>query len=321
MTSPLSFPEVIDSTMLSAFASCERRFWWAYMRHRAPEGENIHLHAGACYARGLEVARRSYYDKGEPEDEAIISGAQALLAAWGTTQAPEGSSKSIDRVLSAYTYYFNQWPLAHDYIIPFKTPSGSALEFNFCLPLPNAKHPQTGQPILYAGRFDMLGVREGALFGLDDKTTTSLGASWSKQWQLRGQFTGYSWGAREFAYRLAGFLVRGVSILKAGHDHQEAIIHRPDWMIDQWLAKTHRLLDQMIESWRTDYWAQNFDTACHQFGPCAYMLLCDTPDPEPFVPIYYKDHVWNPLVRSIEVPSKESKNSSSAAQGPERRSA
>ena len=296
---PLPFPEVVDNTMLSAFAKCERHFWWAYMRHQGPEGENIHLHAGACYARGLEVARRAHYGEGKSPEESILDGAQALLEMWGKVQAPENSAKSVDRVLSAYSYYFSQWPMEADYIKPLQAASGPAVEFNFVLPLPGTKHPTTGMPLLYAGRFDMLGLREGALFVCDDKTTTQLGASWSQQWKLRGQFTGYCWGARQYGYPVVGAVVRGVSILKTGHDKQEAIVHRPEWMIEEWLETVYARLDRMEASWRRGFWEQNLDHGCAQFGTCPYLLLCDTNNPEAYLPHYYKFRKWDPTERHI----------------------
>lgn len=301
-TALVEFPEVLDSTILSAAGACHRRAYWAYFRHQAPEGENIHLHAGACYARGLETARRAFFDEGATEQDAILTGATALINAWGQTRAPDNSAKSVDRVLSAYEFYFSRFPLATDYIRPYRTKEGkSALEFSFVLPLPfdDLRHPKTGLPLLYAGRFDMLGVREGAFFGVDDKTTSQLGATWGKQWTLRGQFSAYSWGAREHGYPLAGFAVRGVSILKNGHDSQEALISRSDWMIDAWLATTHSKVERLLAAYSSGYWEQNFDHACHQFGPCPYMLLCDSPQPEQFLSSYYKERRWNPAERPL----------------------
>ena len=300
-STPPAFPQVLDSTMLAAYTACPRKFWWSYCRQIASEGTNIHLHAGACYARGLEVARRSYYDEGRPADEAVLDGAEALLAAWGDVRAPDQSPKSVDRVLSAYEYYFYRYPMPSDYLRPAKFGGRSALEFNFVLPLPpewGLNHPVTGEPLLYGGRWDMIADREGAYFGEDDKTTTALGATWSKKWQLRAQFTGYTWGAREYGIKLAGFVIRGISILKTGHDCQEAIIHRADWLIDAWLLATRSKITRMLEDWRSGYWQQAFDDACSNYGGCNFALLCDTPDPEPYLPIYYKHHVWDPTKRA-----------------------
>lgn len=293
------FPEVWDSTMLSALASCEEKFQWGYMRQIAPEGENVHLHAGACFAKGLEVRRRSFYGSGRSEADSTLDGAEALLNAWGSFDPGEGQAKSIDRVLGAYDFYSELYPLATDPLKPLLTPKGPAVEFNFVLPLPGTRHPTTGNEILYAGRFDALCTRDNSdvLFVVDEKTTSQLGPTWSNQWTLRAQFTGYIWGARSYGHPVAGAVVRGISILKTMYGNAEAIVYRQQWQVDDWLRTTRLKLERAIQAWQRGSWERNYDQSCAAYGGCPFMRLCDTPTPESFIPIYYKEHVWDPTNR------------------------
>ena len=190
MTRP-PFPTVIDSSLIAAFRSCPRKAFLDFFEHWKPKTPSVHLHAGAAYARGMEVARLAYFAGERPSAEAIALGGMALVEAYGDFQCPPESAKSLERTLGAYEFYFSQYPLETDSARPIILPSGKiGVEFSFSEPL-DFPHPETGEPLLYVGRLDEVVDYNGAVFGEDDKTTSQLGASWSRQWDLRSQFTGY----------------------------------------------------------------------------------------------------------------------------------
>lgn len=268
------------------------------MRNLAPRGSNIHLHAGGCFAKGLEVARKSFYEAGLDADHSIWLGMQAVIKAWGNEDLHEEEKKGLGRVLGGLDYYLTEaFPLATDYMLPYELEPGKrAIECNFGLPV-GVNHPVTGNPILYAGRFDMLAIHrdQQVLFVEDDKTTSSLGAQWSSRWTLRSQFTGYVWGAQQFGLPVAGAIVRGISFLTNHYERAESIQMRAQWQVDQWYETVCEDLREMIRSWERDTYALNLDDSCAAYGGCPYLALCTTPNPEPFVPVYYDEHKWNPL--------------------------
>jgi len=184
------FPEVLDSSMLATFKSCPEMFKKIYIEQWKPRGLSVHLHAGASFAKGLEVARQSFYVENQPADLAVSAGLGALLKAYGDFECPSDSAKSAERMAGAFEFYFDSYPLASDECVPCTLPGGKrGIEFSFTHILP-LNHP-SGNPLLYCGRMDMLANFAGGVFIEDDKTTSSLGASWSRQWDLRSQFTGY----------------------------------------------------------------------------------------------------------------------------------
>lgn len=292
------FPGVIDSSMMGYWRACPRKFWWRHIRNLAPKGSNIHLHAGGAFAKGLEHARQAFYRDGKSADEAIAQGAVALIKAWGNEDLYEDQNKGLGRMLGGLDYYLSEaFPLASDYMLPFELePGKKAIECNFGLPI-GVNHPQTGDPILYAGRFDMLAVHrdQQVLFVEDDKTTSSLGAQWSSRWTMRSQFTGYVWGAQQYGLPVAGAIIRGISFLKNGYDKAESIQMRPEWVVERWLRQVQTDLRSMIRAWENGEWDYNLDESCAAYGGCPYLTLCGARDPEPFVPVYYDIHQWNPL--------------------------
>jgi hypothetical protein len=293
----MSFPAVIDSSMLHDFKQCPIKFAQTYIGHWKPKQPSVHLHAGAAFARGLEVARREFYELGKSVDDSVAAGLGALMTAYGDFAAPEGSAKSLERMCGALEFYFANYPLGPGDGSPIEVPAlGRAIEYNFVLPLP-IRHPETGEPLQFCGRWDGIINFAGGVFGLDDKTATQLGQSWGKQWILRSQFTGYAWAAQQYGMRLDGFVIRGVSILKTKYDTAQVLIYRPEWQIERWYTEMLDWIADMIECYQTGSWRHNLDTACSDYGGCGFLDVCDSPDPASYLERDYERRAWDPLTR------------------------
>jgi hypothetical protein len=301
MTSRPPFPAVIDATLLGAFRSCPQKANLAYIYHWKPQAESVHLVAGAAYANGLERARTAFYVEGKHPSICIEEGVKALLYSYGTFECPPDSAKSPARTAGALEFYFDSYPLGSDKAIPMTLPGGKkGIEFSFLEPLA-VQHPETKEPLLYSGRMDMICEYEGMHLGEDDKTTSSLGASWSQQWDLRSQFTGYVWGAARARIKLDGFLIRGVSILKTKYDTQQAITYRPQWQLDRWYEQTIRDLHRMIDAWNTGYFDFNLDHACAEYGGCQFRQICQLRDPTSMLQSRFERRRWDPVKRTEEL--------------------
>lgn len=248
------FPHTFDSTMLGAFRSCPQKMFRTYVQHWKPKSESVHLVAGGAFAKGIEVARKAYYEQGLSQDDAIATGLHALLVAYGDFETPPDSAKSATRMAGALEFYFENYPLDGASATPIKFKDGKlAIEFSFAEPL-DINHPVTGDPILYTGRADMIAEFCGGIFSVDEKTTSSLGASWGKQWEMRSQFTGYQWAAQRAGLNVQGTLVRGVSILKTKYDHLQHVTYRSPYEVDRWYDQVHRDITRAIAMWEDGYW-------------------------------------------------------------------
>jgi len=296
MTRP-PFPSVLDSSIMAAAHSCGRKVELEHFLHWKPQGISVHLHAGASYASGLEAARRAFYEQGASAEDSIAKGIGVLMAHYGDYQCPPDSAKSLERTAGALEFYFSRYPLGEDQAVPITLPSGKrGIEFSFAEPIDIA-HPETGDPIIYCGRMDMLCDYQSMKLGEDDKTASQLGASWPRQWDLRSQFTGYVWGAGRNGIKLDGFLVRGVSILKTKYDTLEAITYRPEWQIERWYGQLLRDVRRMIAQWTEGYFDYNLDHACAEYGGCAFRNVCLMKDPTLLLEQQFERRKWNPLTR------------------------
>jgi PD-(D/E)XK nuclease superfamily len=300
---PIEFPRAIDSTMRAEFIACPRKFYWSFGRKLGPREPSADLHAGGAYAKGLETIREAFYYHKLPFAEAFEKGVLATIEYWGDYEPPEHKQqKNLERVLGALSYYFEQWPVESDYVKPYQWEGGHGVEFTFSMPMEIA-HPQTGEPLLYCGRSDMIAEYQGQLWVEDDKTTSQLGPTWAQKWDLRAQFTGYCKAARDFGLPVAGAIIRGLSFLKptktnpSGFGHAEAITARPQWMIDQWWEQLHYDTERMIESWEAGRWDQDLSDSCVAFSACPFTRLCLTPEPEGWIEGNYATRNWDPLAK------------------------
>lgn len=322
------FPPTIDSTMLAAFRSCPQKMFRTYVEHWKPKTESVHLVAGGAFAKGIEAARMCYFAgklqiptvaeatntaTGEvhrhvtwavedvpPGNSALAqeAGHHALIATYGNFECPPESAKSLERTAGALDFYFESYPLGEDGMEPITLAGGGlGIEFSFAEPLPGIVHPTTGQPLLYTGRADMIANFAGGVYIVDEKTTSQLGASWPRQWEMRGQFSGYAWAAQQIGIDTAGTVVRGISILKTKYDTLQVPTNRAPWEIDRWLMQTQRDIQRMIQCWQDGWWDYALDSACAEYGGCGLMSICKSPRPDDWLPMNYQRKVWDPLAR------------------------
>lgn len=287
--------------MISSLRSCGRKFELEHILNYRPASESVHLHAGGAYAKALETTRVAYFTEGLPAPDAIAAGLKSLMVTYGDFECPPDSAKSLERMLGAFEFHFEQYPLETEEMIPITLPSGSrGVEFSFAEPL-DINHPETGDPLIYVGRMDQVCEYAGSVFGFDDKTTSQLGASWAKQWDLRSQFTGYCWGAQRGGVPLTGFIVRGVSILKTKYDTQQAITYRPAWQIERWYEQTLRDIRKAISMWESGGYDYSLDHACAEYGGCPFRQVCLSQDPSNWLATSFVREHWNPLTRERTV--------------------
>lgn len=296
-----TFPRAVDSSMLATFKSCPQLFKKIFIDQWRAKGEKVDLHAGKAFARGLEVARKSFFVDQLPVEIAEAQGLGALMQAYGGFECPPDNPKSLERVAGAFEYYMDAYPLTMNTGFPILMPGGTrAIEVSFAHPI-GIDHPETKEPLIYCGRADMICQYAGDNYIEDDKTTKSLGATWSRQWDLRGQFLGYTWGFRNQGFRVAGVLVRGVSILKTKYETQEAIVAFSDFEIDRWYTELLSWIEDMKICWQTGRWKYNLDHACSEYGGCGFRTVCKAQDEGPWLKQNFEQRIWDPITR-IETP-------------------
>ena len=311
------FPKQVDNTMRGEWWKCPTSFRRAFIQYLASQAPSVHLHAGGAFAKGLEMARRSFHDAGRTIPEAMRDGLAAVIEAYGNfvpVETKQGD-KSLDNVIRAYDSYFQRYPLDSDVLQTYRAANGKLMvEFNFAIPSEVLRPycesckkwspTETGRcvhcggpldPIIYCGRFDRLATRGDVLFVTDEKTATQLGESWAAQWDLESQFTGYYFAARHYGYPVGGVTVRGVGLLKTKISHAETTLHKGEWQLERWWEQLQKDLRKMVRAYvEWDWDLALAKGSCAQFGGCLYKIMCESPEPARWLN-QYRIRVWDPL--------------------------
>lgn len=301
-----AFPVCIDNTIRKAFTSCPTQAMYRHVLNKRPIGnDSVDLLFGASFATGVEVARKSFYVNGAGAEVAIAVGIEAAQAQYGDFRAPDKSNKTLVRLIGALHFYFEQWPLGEDGLTP--VPGGIECMFDIEIPI---VHPDTGETLRYAGRYDMLANDANErIHVVDEKTTSRLGDSWNAQWDLDAQMTGYIWSVLHKHGYVIGrpntlpeglevmAQIRGISILLRDYGHVEIPIVRPLWMVDRWYRQMLRDVQRMKEAYMREEWdvALNSNSCVAYKRPCDYALLCRSANPERLIESNYQEVVWNPI--------------------------
>lgn len=301
MPYPFPFPDIIDSTALVTWRSCNQKGALAHIALLEPRGDNVHLKFGGALAHGLERARKAYYLEGTPAREAENMALNAASDFWGDFPAPTEGAKNWGTLLLAIDGYFKQWPLDTDPIKPLGGKSG--IEFSFSIAIPEVRRPDNGEPVCYGGRFDLLGEWDGMLCLLDEKTTgKGFGGTWSQGWTLRNQFMMYVWACQQYGYRIDKVFIRGISVQKTKIDFAPAIATFGPHLIERAYKQVVIDLQTMVNQWKANYFSYNFGDTCTAFGGCPYYDVCAAQFPEEWYSMFGR-RTWSPLKQD---PTEES---------------
>lgn len=309
------FPAVLDDTILAKYGQCPWKANLSECLHYKAKDKSTHLIAGGAYAAGLEALRLSFYVRKEPLPIARGHAAAAAIREYGDHETDDKyPNKSLDRVLSALDYYCKWRNPATDIYKPM-TFSGDVpgIEFNFAVEIPHPNggpipHPVTGDPLLFTGRSDaVLQNPDGALFLLDDKTESQLGATWQQKWRLRSQFTGYFWAARQLGIPITAILIRGMCFYRAIQSKTGTFFHgkeatstRTEHDCQVWLSTTQQRILRFIRDWEENQWELALGDACNAYGGCQFKHICTSKQPELWLNQDFRRARWNPLKRRLD---------------------
>lgn len=304
----LDLPLVIDSTMLTTADACLRRFYYEFAAGLTAGRKSVHLHAGGCFARAMEVFYTRYYVHGDSFQVALDRAEIEYHLMWGNwepeTEKEADSPKTRERTFEAVIDYFREYPPDTDPIRPFILNGKPTVEFTFGVPLDPSEgwplHP-SGDPFLLGGRFDLLGEMGKIIVIRDEKTMQATpGQHWAPGFLMRGQFLGYVWACRKLGIPVSTVVVRGVVILKTMLKQIPVTKTYPDQMILKWEERTKKLLWRIREAYDSGEWDYSMGDACSSFGGCPFVDPCVSEDPSRWFSTYRR-RIWNPILKNPEV--------------------
>lgn len=306
-----------DSTSLTDFKICPRRYQYSILEGHKPRSQSVHLRFGAEFHSAVEDYEHAIAI-GLPHNNALQEVIWNLLLR--TPDYPSDNKLSSEKASAQKKTKANLISMVIDY-------------FDFYNPDPAKTHIlENGNPavevsfnfdirkdFLLCGHLDRIVRFNDDLFVLDHKTTTYQLTQW--------YFGRFDLDTQMSLYTLAGQIVvnspvRGVIIdaIKVSDpgtsEFNRGLTYRDSARLDEWIGDLDYHIDNAKRYAEAGYWPMN-ETSCDKYGGCPYKSVCSqTPSVRPaFLEADFtqapEDERWNPLTPrgatlttpSIEEPS------------------
>lgn len=262
-----------DSTSLSDFKTCPRKYQLSIIQGWSGKGINPHLHFGTLFHYGLELIDH-WSLKGPITDDEICNMMRAVLERAGERDA-EGTftpwfsdhkAKNLESLIRSLVWYCDQYH-ADPFQVTQLSDGTAAVELSFSFDMDGE--------IQYCGHLDKLGEMTGSLYFLDRKTTTGyLNERYFDQFSPNLQMTGYAFAAQVVLGRkVVGGIIDAAQIGTGFTRFARHPFRRTQDQLDEWhhdALFTIKLARQMTQA---DYFPLN-ETACTMYGGCKFVGIC-----------------------------------------------
>lgn len=306
-----TFQVAWDSTSLSWFKRCARRYQYHMLEGWQSRGKGIHLYFGGLYASGVELYAR-LRSKGQSHDDAVLAVIAWALEASGEFGPDETDAMSDTRGLEVWHAWESNDPYKNRYTLlrtlvwnlddrdesPWRTvqlANGQpAVELSFNFPA----FEVAGHTISLSGHGDSIVENAGQKWWLDDKTTKSdLNAQYFAQYTPGNQMSLYAVaGSVVLGAPVSGVLVRAAQIQVHGSKFATQQVPRSKPVLDEWLADTQRWVELAHSYAVAGHWPMN-DTSCGDYGGCPFRKVCSVSPShrQSWLEADFERRNWNPL--------------------------
>lgn len=287
-----------DSTSLSTFMTCPRKYYYSMIRQISPRNRSVHLIFGGHYATALEHFYK-HRAEGKSLDEALLLVVrEALENSWdyerGAPQEFLDSKKTRPNLIRSIVWYIDQFgDESESGIKTHHLPSGKpAVELSFTLDL--------DEDFVLCGHLDRVVDYGGSLYVMDQKTT---GGTISQYF-----FDGFKPDVQMSLYSIAGQItiqspVAGVIIdaaqIAVGFTRFErGFTYRSQTENEENLENFKHYIEMARSFTLLGRFPMN-TTACGNYGGCPFKSICSAPPQhrERVIEAEYVEKIWDPIER------------------------
>lgn len=286
----------LDNTAITCFAECNRRYYYSMVRHYR-RGESAALHYGKVWHAMLEA----HYKTGGSFQEVISAG----LREWGNGHGVDNDHRTFERALNAYHRYV-------EVVVPNERPDDTVGWPDTPLVEMSVNTMWDEVPLPYAGKIDRVIKVGGSYYVEDHKTTSVLGATYFRGYDLSSQMLGYAWLVQQFIGKpIAGARINAYGILKSEDRFERQTVPFSQVRLKEWATKTvprwMAAIIRVTDEWREhllktgeddpSFWVMNHASCSGKYGMCEYASVCSLPEHvrERFLVQNFTYNPWNPL--------------------------
>lgn len=261
-----------DSTSISSFAACPRKYYLSMLQGWTSENKSVHLIFGGHYASALEHFHK-HKAAGLSHDDALrLVVREALENTWDReADAPQDwmhASKTRDTLIRSIVWY-----LEHFKNDPMQTvilsDGRAAVEYSFSLDL--------NDDYLYCGHIDRL-VTYGDnqdIYVQDQKTSgAQITPRYFEGYSPDYQMSGYTWaGQIIFSMPVKGVVIDAAYIAVGFTAFARQPVTRSERQLEEFRAEVLSYIDSAKRCHEAGYYPMN-RTACGNYGGCEFRRVC-----------------------------------------------
>jgi CRISPR/Cas system-associated exonuclease Cas4 (RecB family) len=261
-----------DSTSLSSFVTCPRKYYLSMLQGWTSEHKSVHLIFGGHYASALEHFHKHRAAGVEYDDALRLVVKEALENTWDReANAPQDwlhSSKTRDTLIRSIVWY-----LEHFKDDPMQTVilsnGQAAVEYSFSVDLTDE--------YIYCGHIDRL-VTYGDnadVYVQDQKTSgAQITPRYFEGYSPDYQMTGYTWaGQIIFAMPVKGVVIDAAYIAVGFTAFGRQPVTRSEKQLEEFRSEVLHYIGQAKRCHESGYYPMN-RTACGNYGGCEFKRIC-----------------------------------------------
>lgn len=261
-----------DSTSLSSFVTCPRKYYYSMLQGWTAETKSVHLIFGGHYASALEHYHKHRAAGVSYEDALRKVVREALENTWDRERnVPQDwmhASKTRDTLIRSIVWY-----LEHFKNDPMKTvilsDGRAAVEYSFSIDL--------SSEYTYCGHIDRLVTygEDNDIYVQDQKTTSSqITPRFFEGYSPDYQMTGYTWaGQLIFNMPVKGVVIDAAYIAVGFTAFGRQPIGRSERQLEEFRNEVLHHIENAKRCHETGYYPMN-RTACGNYGGCEFRRVC-----------------------------------------------
>ena len=241
----------LDASRIACFMECRKKYWLRYVRHLKP----IRRSTAPAFGTAIHSALDSWY-----MDKDVDKAWEVFCSEY--KDSPEDALRTrakARQVLKEYDKHYRDLRI-------------EVLEVEYGFQIMDDEI----EGLMLEGRIDKVIDWEGAVYGMDHKTTRSIGIYYFNGFRNNVQIDMYMMILRKMFPQVLGIIIDAIQIAKTKGDFMRDVAERNKGDIDGF----RRVLKQVVYEIKeimgkgdTDWWCPNYG-ACANWGGCAYMKAC-----------------------------------------------
>jgi hypothetical protein len=296
--------------------TCPRRFQYFFCGRRRGAAERVALEFGKRIHKVLAARYLHNVNVTEQTNAVMVSAASNAFADFDP--GPD-EYRNYGFAIEVINTYNKEYPTeGFDVVI---LPDGKpAIEVPFAVPIgeiPVNKEVLVRRPsgevgmrfvksikIMWCGRVDLIYQRDSRLYLMDHKTTTQLGSTYFKAFEISHQVYGYVWAIAKLLNKaIYGFCINAIAVRKQtktgkGIECIRSIVPLDQSLVDEWIEDTLFTVADLVEMAIRGYFPKHTAWCCEKFGTCQYFPVCSLPPHSREVMLMSGNYThvdWDPL--------------------------